>query len=43
MGPVAGDDARCEMGRDLSPRQRRVLLDVYDALVAAGPGRRRRA
>jgi transcriptional regulator with XRE-family HTH domain len=36
-------EAALDADRDLSPRQRRVLLDVYDALVAAGPGRRRRA
>jgi transcriptional regulator with XRE-family HTH domain len=43
-----GDDGRSrleavlEADRDLSPRQRRVLIDVYDALVAAGPAPRLR-
>jgi len=38
-----GDDARAgveaafEADPALSPRQRRVLLEVYDAMVAAGP------
>jgi len=42
-GVHEGEDARArieaafEADPALSPRQRRVLLDVYDAMVAAGP------
>lgn len=41
-----GDDGRSRLEAvvdadpDLSPRQRRVLMDVYDGLIAAGPGPR---
>jgi transcriptional regulator with XRE-family HTH domain len=35
-------EAAIEADPALTPRQRRVLLDVYDSLVAAGPVARRR-
>jgi transcriptional regulator with XRE-family HTH domain len=35
-------EAAIEADPALTPRQRRVLLDVYDALVSAGPVARRR-
>jgi hypothetical protein len=38
----SGVAAAIEADPALTPRQRRILLEVYDALVAAGPAYRQR-
>jgi transcriptional regulator with XRE-family HTH domain len=38
----SGVAAAIEADPALTPRQRRILLDVYDALIAAGPAHRQR-